>query len=502
MQEILNNNKPNMPLLHDCATAARKIMEHRENHDPLSPTTIYNRQKSDESSMFFTNEQKCHQLHSLFWKYYNTQDKFAKLNQQISAVKSDLEASQNQLTIHQWIYEETLVQYYLTLGQAIDQKLLQDFFQNKPRRTQVLTVLKRWMDQNFSEKIEELLKKCDGYEEQITRLLQWQANNRELQSMLPIETKNSRHLKDLIQREKSEKLDVLVNQIKSIVNYENHKDVNCSTGQVLDSTAYSIIFDCINLVKKIEILKFDEIDMSLGEFLTASSEQSRNVPQFMDFMANELRNAQKLTIEKERLFHQNKQVVKSLVGKQGQLFDKVRSQLKKLHQTNADFDNNKMEEYFRSISKEMVDFGESDGDSEQECIEKWSLELDNLYNQLEGLANPDDKSVDEKSQQLLEKNMKLQQYDGLQQFSGSSPYSSPKIGNNSSSLSGSKTGAKSSSTNNTTTGGLNAQALKVWSKVQRKLHDLDGMNSVDLLIKEATDKTNLSKLYEGWTSWV
>ena len=39
--------------------------------------------------------------------------------------------------------------------------------------------------------------------------------------------------------------------------------------------------------------------------------------------------------------------------------------------------------------------------SEVSSLYEKSLELDNLYNQLEGLANPDDRSVDEKSQQLL-----------------------------------------------------------------------------------------------------
>ena len=70
-----------MPVLHDCAMAARKIMEHRENHDPLSPTTIYSKQgsKSDQEHMFYTNDQKCHHLLSLFWKFHNHQQKFTKL---------------------------------------------------------------------------------------------------------------------------------------------------------------------------------------------------------------------------------------------------------------------------------------------------------------------------------------------------------------------------------------------------------------------------------------
>ena len=60
--------------------------------------------------------------------------------------------------------EETLVQYYMlsTNSQIADQKLLQDFFQNKPRRSQVLQVLHRWLEQNFSDKIDDLLKKCES----------------------------------------------------------------------------------------------------------------------------------------------------------------------------------------------------------------------------------------------------------------------------------------------------------------------------------------------------
>ena len=243
--------------------------------------------------------------------------------------------------------------------------------------------------------------------------------------------------------------------------------------------------------------------MALGEFLTVSSEQSRNVPQFIDFMMNELRNAQGAQIEQERGFVNTKSIVKSLVGKQGQLFDKVRSQLKKLHQTSENFDNNKMEDYFRSISKEIVNFGDFEvqlsTEQENACIEKWSVELDTLYNKLEGLANSDETKMKITEGGLIDKNTVALLTEKVPKFSGS-PYSSPaNFGSGNQAKVGSGEIFKKS---NTTEDGLNAQALKVWARVQTKLEELDGMNSVDLLIKEATDKANLSRLYEGWTSWV
>merc|ERR1712178_118259 len=200
-------------------------------------------------------------------------------------------------------------------------------------------------------------------------------------------------------------------------------------------------------------------------------------------------------------FIQNKQLVKSLVGKQGQLFDKVRSQLKKLHQTSADFDNNKMEEYFRNISKQIIDFTDTvDFNAHIDSIICWSCELDELYNKLEGLANQNERLEKERDGKSLMEKVMTNEKIGVERshFSGSGSHGSPAhfaSGTPPNSL-----GKKLTKINNS--GGLNAQALKVWSRVQAKLEDLDGLKSVDKLIAEATDKRNLSRLYEGWTSWV
>ena len=323
-------------------------------------------------------------------------------------------------------------------------------------------------------KIEQLISDAETYEATIEQRLRWQAANQELQAVLPSQKEHKEGLIKCI-RQHQENYQAALEKIGMVLNYEKIYQPNSAEGTAIDSSALDVIGQCVDLT--LAKINFDDVDVKLGAFLDEDPEN--RIDNFLYHLESNLANAEKQILKRQESLEAGKKRVKSLIFRQGKLFDNVREQLKKLHHADDSVESSQnIENKFKSVSKEMVSF---DGDAAENQLEEWQEKLEYVYDMLENLSKDLEKVME--TQETEEKSFTPKEGLSNQFGSGSRPMT-PLLGK-----------VKS-------VGGANVQAMKVWKVVERKLKKQNIDEQVESLIEEAKSKKNLCKLFEGWTSWV
>ena len=444
----------------------------------------------------------------------------------------------------QWAYEDQLMHYYKMLvnpmgsqpnlpnpsmGQTgISNQVTEDNLPEplsttvtnnfvKQRRSAVINNFKKFIAADHNNKIESFINKLKNYEAQIKSRLQWQGHNKELQAILPEEQEKMEEILDLIEKERS-KRQVVLDKVENIINYESYRSIGSREGAYFDSKAYTAVCDCIQLsqdLKKqqshiVESLKsgvvaqthhFNKTEILFGKYLSTKNNENKTISDYLDHLEENLEKAEESLKEKKIKFKSKSEQVSSLILKQAKLFETVRQQLKQMQNISSNENENKaqnIEKTFREISKEMLNFvrnfeGGTVSDraigeqTTENNISSWSQKLSNLYVELEELQFS-----------VKAKNKNIQAAANSDSSAGLSTSTANKPENWQAPGSGREKIIGKLSTKDQ----ANQQARKVLDKIEYKLTKLEGMATVERLVEEAMNVGNLSKLYEGWTSWV
>lgn len=406
------------------------------------------------------------------------------------------------------------------------QNVNSNFISNTNRRSTLINNFKKFVSLDYNNKLETVINKIKNYESQIKSRLQWQGHNKELQQALPQEQLKMNKIFNFIEHEKR-KSEKILNSILAIISYENFKINNSRDGLLFDSDAYIITTDCINLTDEINNYEFNKTIISYGKFLLensktqnrgSASRQNLVIDDYISNLQNNLKNTEMSLKSKQIDFKIKSDSVKELVKKQAKLFENVRKQLKQMQSISSSNENDNkaknVEMTFKEISIEMLNFVRNSEDRElnlpgqtfsssnfalnDKRIEDWHHKLITLYQELEELSCVKPNQSPSQMDPILAKPSARSSLP-VEHTAPAGLVKMPeeKIENSSGSTNGVKSQTKAKINNM-----ANQQARKVLDRIENKLNTLDGIRTVEKLVAEAMDLENLSKLYEGWTSWV